>query len=415
MRIILALLATSALAACGGGTGGAITSVGTTTTTTTTAGTTTVNNYAEFTNPTTTHTYTTLGGDQTFQYSTQSNNASQQQQIYAANLETPRNSVLSITYNPTAATYTLALNDPATSGSANAAFQDPASKIDFAKGNPQWGTPNNLTTQSSIVYHQTGDGNPISPYLVSGSGVFTSYGNATSPASVPSQQTSTYIANSFFFQQPGGSATQYVTFAGYLRNNMTYTWVTPTNGAPYQNIQWNLTRGAFVYGVPTTNSNVPTTGTATFNGNMIASMVYNLDPQNADSTYFQWITGTASTAVDFGKNTVSTTLTGTVQAPQVDTYTTYNPANATIATGSTFNASGTATINMQSTGGFAGTLSSASFTNGATVTKLNLDPTASVLNGTFYGPVGQEVGGGFRAVGTNPNQRVDIIGAFTGK
>ena len=39
---------------------------------------------------------------------------------------------------------------------------------------------------------------------------------------------------------------------------------------------------------------------------------------------------------------------------------------------------------------------------------------ASSIDGSFYGPNAVEVGGSFRIVGGVPDQRVDILGAFTG-
>jgi hypothetical protein len=48
-----------------------------------------------------------------------------------------------------------------------------------------------------------------------------------------------------------------------------------------------------------------------------------------------------------------------------------------------------------------------------------VDIAGSSLDGAFYGPGGSaeklEVGGGFRIVGGTPDQRIDIMGAFTGK
>ena len=38
----------------------------------------------------------------------------------------------------------------------------------------------------------------------------------------------------------------------------------------------------------------------------------------------------------------------------------------------------------------------------------------SSLDGAFYGPKADEVGASFRIVGGVPDQRVDVIGSFTG-
>ena len=161
------------------------------------------------------------------------------------------------------------------------------------------------------------------------------------------------------------------------------------------------------------NGAVPTSGTGTYNGAMLATMVYNptLDGSQLP-TFFQWLTGTSKVTVDFGAKSVGLSLAGVVLNPQVDRFTT--PQTATMAAGSTF--SGSAKIDLVGKGGFAGSFEGGNFTftspNGV-ATAVNV--AGSSIDGAFYGPKADEVGGGFRVVGGVADQRVDILGAFTGK
>ena len=81
--------------------------------------------------------------------------------------------------------------------------------------------------------------------------------------------------------------------------------------------------------------------------------------------------------------------------------------------GATFSALGRGDINMVTFGGFKGIFDSAGFTNPDGSTR-QVAIEGSSLDGTFYGPNANEVGGGFRIVGGNPDERVDILGAFVG-
>ena len=69
---------------------------------------------------------------------------------------------------------------------------------------------------------------------------------------------------------------------------------------------------------------------------------------------------------------------------------------------------------MINAGGFLGQINSASFVN-PNSQRFDLTIAGSSIDGAFFGPIGQEVGGGFRIVGGVPDERIDIIGAFTGK
>lgn len=400
MRNFIILASTTMLAACGGDTGpqspGNIAppaGVGTTPT----GGT--------FVNPTEAKTYAGIGGVQHFQYTTRSDRDVQADQLYAGDATTARNSGISITYNPRDAIFDITIEQPKGSVSSGAMrYQDPAHRTDFGGLNePQTGVPN-LPTAAKIQYLQYG----------SKVGDFVKGSN--DPAK-PSYDVGTPGASSntgtFFYQQPG-TTTRYVTYAGYVRNTLGVTTLTdPVSQKSYTQNSYSLDRGVFAYGERSNNNVVPRTGTGTFGGDMIATMVFNpgIDTDRAASTYFQWITGSQSTTIDFAALTVKTDFSGTVGAPALDAYTN---GKVSLPSGSVFSASAMSKIDLVGAGGFLGTVGSASFTApDKTISKVNI--AGSSVDGAFFGPNAEEIGGGFRIVGGTPDQRIDILGAFTGK
>jgi len=382
--------------------------------------------YSQFMNPVDAKTYTAIGGEQVYQYSTDERRVTdhtQQQQIYAGNASTVRDSSITIAYDPRDAIFTLTLSDPKTGASASTRFQDPGSRTNFGGSvEPQWGTPNlnGLTgaaaayNNPNIQYLQAGDGDPLSPYDRSGTGAVTVGTNAAPPVGDPG---SSYTSTTLFYEKPG-STTKYVTFAGYVRNSVGYGTVT-VGGVDVLQDTWHLERGAFAYGVLTSNSAVPTSGTGTYNGEMLATMVYNptLDnPANSGTilpTYFQWLTGTSKVTVDFGAKSVALDLAGVVLNPQIDYYTA--PASSTLPAGTTFAGHGTATIDLAGTGGFKGSFAGGNFTFTKAGTAIPVSIAGSSIDGAFFGPNAEETGGGFRVVGGTPDQRIDILGAYTAK
>ena len=208
-----------------------------------------------------------------------------------------------------------------------------------------------------------------------------------------------------------------MSFAGFVRNSLSFGTITSTDssGASTNIAQdiWHLERGAFAYGAQTAQSAVPTSGTGTYTGSVLATMVFNptLDNSSPQPTFFQWLTGSSNVTVDFGSKAVGINVAGYVLSPQIDRYTI--PGTIALPAGSTFTGVGAATIDLVGKGGFSGAFSSFSFKNGATVTPVNIG--GSSIDGAFFGPKAEEVGGGFRVVGGTPDQRVDILGAFTGK
>jgi len=416
MRLFVLLASTSLLAACGGG--------GAQTISSTPAppsgggnpdGGGTANTEHSFANPTEAKTYKGVGGNHVYEYNTDDRFCcNQQAEIYAGNTTTVRNSSMSISYDPADAIYELVVTDETTGASTNTRFQDPASRTDFGGlQEPQWGTPK-LSNQN-INYLQAGDGNPRSPFDRSGAGFVNSGTNDTPPSG---DVGSSYSASSLFLLEPG-TETEYVTFAGYVRNSLSFgSFVLDGETVEHEQTIWHLERGAFAFGEISPNDNVPTLGAGTYQGSMLASMIFNptIDGQDASGlsnlpSYFQWIEGTANIAVDFAQSSFDISLDGTVLAPQIDRFTA--PAATVLEDGAQFSASGRGDINLINFGGFKGFIDSATFNQNGNSHAVAIE--GSTVDGAFYGPDSEEIGGGFRIVGGNPDERVDILGTFVGK
>lgn len=379
MRKILILLGTTTLAACSGGgptTVGGSAAVG--------GGTTTTNPHT-FVNPTDPKTYQATGGAHSYEYST-TTGSSQYNELYAGDANTARDTGYQITYNPRDGIFDLAIGASKAGVNISTRFQDPAHRTAFGGASfPQDGAPD--LTAKGVLYFQNG----------SSSGVFNSDGYTG--------QTQT-----FFFQKPG-TTTNYVTYAGYMRNKITQTNKDNGNGGTFLQTDNDRKRGVFVYGERSASSAVPKTGSGTFNGQMLGSLVYNplLDVNPFTPTFFQWMDGTSTTTVDFGANTFTLSLAGTLGAPQFDLH---SAQIAAMPAGATFAAAGSGQIDLVNAGGFLGQITSASLSFGGVTD--NLVIAGSSIDGAFYGPTAQEVGGGFRIVGGTPDQRIDILGVFTG-
>lgn len=436
MRTIFVLMATTTLAACSGGSGTQSASGVPVTGGGTTGGGGTLPH--TFVAPTVTKTYQAQGAVQTYKYSyeeslgytkiPQLNSAGaivrdangaivyvpdpnsrtllgsvQNKQLYTANAGTVRSPGIQVTYDPRNAQFTLAINQNGVVD--NITFQDPAHRTDFSGlSTPQAGVPNlEIPGQTDwrlrgVQYLQVDTGSTATIYDVS----------------------------TFFYELPG-TKTSYVTYAGFVRNHLDPKAEAVTTDLPLSQFTTasrgiRYERAAFVYGELTPNSAVPTSGTATYNGNMAASMVNNpsFDTNPLAGTYFQWLQGTAKVDVNFGTGNVITTLAGVTLAPLFDPSPILSPTNtagftqtAYLNAGATFAASGTGKIDLIGTGGFTGTFNAASFVQGGVTTTLSI--VGSSLDGAFYGPKANEVGASFRIVGGIPDQRVDIIGSFTGK
>ncbi len=429
LAILLTATALTTLSACSGGDTQSVSATAGTVGSSGAAGTPTASTdvYAQFLAPTAARSYSGIGASQVYSYLTDDRTPSngstgltgsrgQQGVTYAGNASTVRDSKISIAYDPRSAVFTLSVADPLSNASANTRFQDPASRTNFGGAvEPQWGVDNfaafaGIGANANIKFLQAGDGDPLSPYSRSGTGFVNPGNNSTPP---DGDAGATYQAATMFYETPG-SSTKFVSLAGYVRNAMSWADVTAGTNTIKQT-SWKLERGAFAYGIQTDNAAVPKTGSGTYTGNMIATMVFNptLDAITNYPTYFQWISGTSSTTVNFATNAVTLRLDGIVGAPKFDRFTT--PFQSAIAAGTTFTASGTATINLINTGGFTGQFQSASFGSTTDGSSPIINVLGSSIDGAFFGPAAEELGGGFRVVGGTPDQRVDIAGAFKGK
>jgi hypothetical protein len=366
-------------------------------------------------NPKEAKTYVGVGANQVYEYLTDDRECcNQQAQKFAGMASSVRDSKVTIAYDPRDAIFTLTVKDPLTGADARVRFQDPASRTDFGgTQEPQWGTPK--LDNPNFSYLQAGDGSPLSSYENSGSGTIYYLGNGEPVNGDPG---SSYQATSLFVLKPG-AVTKYVTFAGYARNSFEFQ-DQDVSGVITNIMKSHLERGAFAFGELTENSKVPKSGSGTYSGLMLGSMVFNptIDGQDAGGTgvlpsYFQWIEGTSSLSVDFATNMFQLALQGTVLAPMIDRYT--GPETSVLGGGSTFRANGKGSINMINFGGFKGSMDSASFTPSDGSPQRSINIAGSSIDGAFYGPNGEEAGGGFRVVGGNPDERIDVVGAFSGK
>lgn len=411
MRKFLCLLPVATLAACGGA---GPQSVGSQAAPAVPAGPSTggnqppANNHS-FVNPTAQKVYPAIGGVQSYSYTTETPPAAppgqaplvgqQTAQLYAADATTARNSGISVDYNPRDGIFEVKIEAPLAIVSQTLRFQDPLHRTNFGGTEaPQLGTPN-LQTNKGIQYLEAGS--RVEPITYESANDMLPVGDANGSVNTVT----------FFYQKPG-TDTKYVTFAGYVRN-ATNVVAQIQPGAGTRILQNNtLERGAFAYGERTANDAVPRSGSATYNGAMVASMVYNplRDQIRSAPTYFQWIEGTSKTTVDFAASSFTLDLNGTVFAPQFDNFTS---KRAELQEGATFSANGAGRIDLAGAGGFLGQFTAVSFgQDGATIP---LALAGSSIDGAFFGPVADEVGGGFRIVGGTPDQRIDILGAFTGK
>jgi hypothetical protein len=443
MRNLIVLTSTVALAACGGGMGAQ--SAGSTSVTGSASPTPSPTQApaSTFVIPTATKTYTGQSAVQMYKYDFQEIyhydkvlsgydisgrpiytvdvnsrtllGAGQNHELYTANASTVRSPGVTVSYDPRNAQFTLQISQNGLTD--NMTFQDPAHRTDFSGATtPQNGVPN-LETGNVAEWRLKGV-----QYLQADSG---SVGG-------------NYDVSTFFYDLPNDQTHQYVTWGGFVRNAYNKPVEETTDDRPLERFTMTTRatryeRAAFVFGEATPNSAVPTTGSATYTGGMIASMVNNpnFDVNPNASTWFQWLQGTASVAINFASGGVTTNLTGTTLAPLFDNGTSAYPAgtlirpgNASgvnfptdgyIPTGATFTATGSGTIDLVNKGGFTGTFSSAQFSGAGLASPAKVDIVGSSLDGAFYGPAAQEVGASFRIVGGIPDQRVDIIGAFTGK
>jgi hypothetical protein len=381
MRLVALLVGTSMLAACGGG-GGGVGSAGTTPPPT--GGGVTNPDAHTFVNPTQVKTYKGNGAMHRLNATITPTSVGE---LYAGDASTVRNSAITLTYNPRDAIFELAVDNNPSGVTQSIRFQDPAHRTDFGGAiEPQNGVPNFQI--------------PGMRYLeVGSSGSFLQNGRIVLRTDLG--PISSYDSTSFFYQRPG-TTTRYVTFAGFLRNSITIA----ENETKEQ-----FSRGTFVFGEQTVNSNVPRTGTGTYNGQFLATSVLNdyLDVDPTNTTVFQWIEGTSNVGVNFGANSFTLGLDGTVRAPVTGSRGT---DVLTVNGGATFAARGSGRIDLVAAGGFLGQFQQAWFINPGN-SRFDVAIEGSSIDGAFYGPAAEETGGSFRIVGGTPDERIDILGVFT--
>ena len=302
------------------------------------------------------------------------NNAS----LYEGNASTVSTPSGTITYDPRDGIFSVAIADAKAGVTRTMGYQDPAHRTDFKPGS----TPQ-LEVPDLVGFN----------YLRAASG--------------------TDSTDTFFYERPGNTAT-YVSLAGFVHQSTTDA-TDPTSPA------FHSERGVLVFGTKTALLGIPTSGSGHFDGDFLATMIASgsIDSGARANLPLQWISGTSSVDVDFGKSTVALGLTGTVGAAYLGNIKA-NDFYTGVAAGSTFTAAGTATIAGLG-GNFTGKFATAGFTSAGTTTAVNFGPIsaassvagASSIDGAFYGPNAVNIGGNFRITGGVPDQRLDILGAFT--
>jgi hypothetical protein len=374
-----------------------------------------------FVAPTDPKTYDGLGAVQHYEYHTDRDPtpdspedllpARQGGQLYAGDATTVRDGGISLTYNPRDAIFELTINRPKGIVSVPALrFQDPVHRTDFAGAErPQVGVPNFATGAVRLAGIQ---------YLDAGSETAEKkLPNAANQYNHGVDQYSS-LGVSLFYQKPG-TTTKYVTYAGFVRNTTNVSLQDPNlSSDPVLRETYGLDRAAFVFGERTAIGSVPTSGSGTYTGDMIASLVYNnqRDTDPNYPTYLQWMAGSQTTTVNFAGLTFQTTLDGAVLAPSFDAYSNHQYM---LTEGTRFHASGGGQIDLVNRGGFTGQFHGADGRGACFATSCNAGNSllvgGSSIDGAFFGPNGEEIGAGFRIVGGTPDQRIDIVGAFTGK
>jgi hypothetical protein len=288
-------------------------------------------------------------------------------ELYTASQPIAATGGVTVNYDPRSAVFTLNYTDSVSNISGNYRFQDPAHRTTDLQT-----LASRLETNSSFRLLESGSSSP--------------------------EQT---VAQSFFYEMPG-VRTRYVSFAGFVRTT------TPTltseqynsmvaalqQGQPVVPVRTQRVteRSAVAYGFQTTVGDVPNTGTATFTGGMFAQMI------NGAFGQFDTIYGTNTTQVNFQTGAITTALSGTTQS------------------GVAFVANGRANITVARSPNFAGRIDTASL-GGTAIRIADVAPggtPAGSIEGSFYGPQAAELGAAFRIVGGVPDQRLDILGAFTG-
>ncbi|WBH16832.1 hypothetical protein [Sphingomonas radiodurans] len=291
-------------------------------------------------------------------------------ELYQGNASTVRAPSGTIAYDPRDGIFTVSFTDDKAGITNTTRYQDPAHRTDFnPRSQPEYEVPN----LEGFNYLAAAD--------------------------------EEYGVNTFFYQRPG-NATTYVTLAGFSRSKD-------------DAIERKAEHGVFAFGTQTASTQIPIKGTGSYTGGFIATAVLNptFDSARPSENYFQWLVGSSTVAVDFGKSTMSLGFEGTVNSTFFENDRISDVA-LSFPTGTIFKAGATAAIDFARSGGFTGEFQSASLGSQAIdfarVSPGSSTAGASSLDGAFYGPDAVNLGGNFRIVGGVPDQRIDIQGAFTG-
>ncbi len=216
--------------------------------------------------------------------------------------------------------------------------------------------------------------------------------------------------NTIFVRDVGTTAglTQYVTIAGFVgqkyKENEASRASAPGTMTVGVDFESDISRSVFAYGINTAHKDIPKSGSATYAGDMFAHVI--ITPRNYNTANdLRSIVGTSSTGVDFGTGKVTTTLAGNVVGFAGDTR-----SFAAVGSSNIFKPEKD-TDNSR----FIGKIDSWSFGAYNASGGIAVPTAASTVEGGFFGPKGEEVGGAFRIVGNRPDERIDILGAFAGK
>ncbi|NRD89262.1 hypothetical protein C8024_07120 [Sphingopyxis sp. BSNA05] len=185
-----------------------------------------------FVDPTEAKTYTAVGSSHSYQSTVLDPGANGQQrtvrqttqisQLYQGDATTVRNSSLTIAYDPRDAIFNVSFTNGLAGTSGASRFQDPLHRTDFGGAvEPQVGTPNlgsNLWNIPGVQYLESGASNNVVQ-----AGVLTGASAEFLFDLIDREQAGSYDATTFFYQLPG-TDTQYVTFAGYLRNKASVSY-----------------------------------------------------------------------------------------------------------------------------------------------------------------------------------------------
>jgi C-lobe and N-lobe beta barrels of Tf-binding protein B len=220
----------------------------------------------------------------------------------------------------------------------------------------------------------------------------------------------------------GAGQQQYVTIGGYVVQKYTEVEVTKASTADTLTIGVDFTtdinRSVFAYGVNTAASKVPTSGTATFRGDMLihAIITPQLFPTGDDH---RTISGTSTTTVDFATGKVGLSLNGAVVGFIGDTrsFSATGSADFVKAAKDTDPSRFAGKIDSWSFG-YAGTAPAgavgSSYNLSSAAGNIAVPTAASSIEGGFFGPAANEVGGAFRIIGQRTDERIDFLGAFIG-